>query len=170
MRNFLLFRVSLKLSFKLFFWYKMKNILFVVLSILLVGISALHTSAWIGLEAEDGDILSFTKWNELIVYINTKLGVENIIAGDNITIDVDGNNLTLQWTPWPITTLTTNRDDSDMTLPRYYGASYSDGTWKIDQETWSATQTQRLTATSENNPSQTNYSNAWIQKESLVYQ
>ena len=33
----------------------------------------MHVSAWIGLDAEDGDILSFTKWNELVAYIDTKV-------------------------------------------------------------------------------------------------
>ncbi len=51
----------------------LKNIFFVILSMIALSIWAMHVSAWIGLDAEDGDILSFTKWNELVAYIDTKV-------------------------------------------------------------------------------------------------
>ena len=47
----------------------------------------MHVSAWIGLDAEDGDILSFTKWNELVAYIDTKVDISSF-NNEVSTLDV----------------------------------------------------------------------------------
>ena len=74
-----------------------------------------------------------------------------------------------QITLWWAESVSTNRDDNDINWTRYYGTSYADNTWKIDKETWSGTWTIRTTATNQNNPWQSNYSDAWLNRASLIY-
>ncbi len=71
-----------------------KNFFLLFLSLTALTIWAVHVSAWIGLEAEDGDILSFTKWNELIDYIDTKVDFLYVdqqlsLKQDTIYADID---------------------------------------------------------------------------------
>jgi len=94
-----------------------------------------------GLIAENWDIITVAKWNDLLNYINLQTK----------------------------TAVNTDRDDNDINLTRYYGTQYSDGTWKIDRETWSTNALVRNTATNNTNPGQTNYSAAWTNRTTLTY-
>lgn len=57
-------------------------------------------SAWNWLVAEDGDILSYIKWNELLTYVDWKIQATNILAGNNISVSVNGNDVTIDAIWW----------------------------------------------------------------------
>jgi len=94
-----------------------------------------------GLIAENGDILTIVKWNELLQYINSRTG----------------------------SATSTDRDDNDISLTRYYGTEYEDGTWKIDRENGTGTGFVRDTATDVNNSGQASYTSAWSNRITLNY-
>lgn len=118
---------------------KIIKIVWSALMTLLLTTSLVFT--WNGLVAENGDFLTTAKWNELLFLLNTKQDTTNA----------------------------TNRDDADMSVARYYGSSYTSGTWKIDRETGSGTGTIRTTATSAGNPAQADYATAWWNRATLTY-
>ena len=131
-------------------------------------ISSTAVFAWSWLIASDGDPLTFTKWNELVAYVDTKLESNNIIAGSNISLSLSGSDITINGN-WGASAITSNRDDADIFTTRYYGTSYDDNSWKIDRETWSWTGTVRTVADAWNNASQANYWVAWTNRITLTY-
>lgn len=60
--------------------------------------TATITYSWNWLLAENWDIISATKWNELVSSLNNKLESTQIIAWSNITITPNGNNLEINST------------------------------------------------------------------------
>ena len=126
------------------------------------------TNAFTGLIAEDGDYLSVIKWNELVFEVSTKLARTDLNAWSNITITGSGTDLTIN-SAGNLTAINTDREDSDLTLTRYYGTEYSDFSWKIDRETGTGTGTIRATATNLTNAGQANYSTAFANRTSLSY-
>ncbi len=118
-----------------------KYIKILIISFITILSSISLVSAWTWLTAQSGDIITISKWNELVNLLNAKMP----------------------------TSSATNRDDSNISWTRYYWAGYNDWTWKIDKETWTWTGTIRVTATNVNNSSQSNYSSAWTNRASLNY-
>lgn len=117
---------------------------YILIPLLLIISSGACVVAWTGtsnLIAENGDILTTVKWNELVNYINNQ----------NKSV------------------INTDRDDNDINTTRYYGTEYDNGTWKIDRETglWNAFN--RDTATETTNPWQADYATAWTNRASLTY-
>ncbi len=52
----------------------------------------LIVSAWNGIIAESGDIITLAKWNEMIATINTKLSSNNVYGTWGVTITASGGN------------------------------------------------------------------------------
>ena len=127
-----------------------------------------YTNAFTWLIAEDGDYLSVIKWNELVFEVSTKLTRTDLNAWSNITITGSGTALTIN-SAGNLTAINTDREDSDLTLTRYYGTEYSDFSWKIDRETGTGTGIIRATATNLTNAGQANYSTAFTNRASLSY-
>ncbi|MCH2189160.1 hypothetical protein MK079_05030, partial [Candidatus Gracilibacteria bacterium] len=51
--------------------------------------------AWVGVIAEDGDIITVAKWNELVAYIDQKLSPSNVIGAGSIQVTSSGSDITL---------------------------------------------------------------------------
>jgi|TARA_Y100001960_G_C14405779_1_gene695733 hypothetical protein len=79
-----MYQINMKKSF---FLYKISFFLIFILS------TATITYSWNGLIAENGDLISITKWNELVTTLNNKIEKQQLIAGSNITISQNGENL-----------------------------------------------------------------------------
>lgn len=112
------------------------SILTIVLSVAIV--SGFTWPNW--LIAQNWDIITISKWNDLLNLINTKKP----------------------------RTVSTNRDDANINTTRYYWSSYSDWSWEIDKETGSWTWTVVSTATNLTNTWVT-YSSWWVNRASLTY-
>ncbi len=77
--------------------------------------------AWIGLEAEDGDILSFTKWNELIDYIDTKVDFLYVdqqvsLKQDKIYTAINVDTSTVDLTNYQLGDLIKSKENLDYTV------------------------------------------------------
>lgn len=93
-------------------------------------ISSTAVFAWSWLTASDGDPLTFTKWNELLAYVNTKLSsgvnlgtgewiyagtgatwtlnLKTLKAGSGVTLSSDANEITIESTGWSSSITTEN--------------------------------------------------------------
>lgn len=62
--------------------------------------------AWNGLIAENWDLLNLTKWNEMIMELQAKVWLSDIVAGTNISLTYSGSQVTLNanWWGWESTT------------------------------------------------------------------
>ena len=91
-----MYQINMKKSF---FLYKISFFLIFILS------TATITYSWNGLIAENGDLISITKWNELVTTLNNKIEKQQLIAGSNITISQNGENLEISsinsWWSYP---------------------------------------------------------------------
>ena len=82
-----------------------------ILVILLVLVFTINTTnAWIGLIAQNWDLLNISKWNEMIDKLNLKIERNNIIAWNNIVLTNSGANdliIDSNWSPREIPFITT---------------------------------------------------------------
>lgn len=129
-----------------------------------------YSNAWTWLVAENGDYITVPKWNELVTYVDTKLSRSELLAGTGVTLTSSGSDITISTVVEKLA-INTNREDSDLSLTRYYGTEYNDTTWKIDRETGSGTGTVRTTATNTNNAwFAWNYAWAWSNRVTITYE
>ncbi|MCD5375048.1 hypothetical protein LR010_01185, partial [Candidatus Gracilibacteria bacterium] len=77
---------------------KKKIFQYLVSIFVLLSISFGTSHAWTGLFANVGDVLSNTKWNEMITELNTKIDQSNVVAGTGITVTPTGSGVTISAT------------------------------------------------------------------------
>lgn len=77
---------------------KKKIFQYLVSIFVLLSISFGTSHAWTGLFANVWDVLSNTKWNEMITELNTKIDQSNVVAGTWITVTPTGSWVTISAT------------------------------------------------------------------------
>jgi len=79
---------------------------YIISALILLSISFSGAYAWTGLFASAWDVLSNTKWNEMITELNTKLSASDVLAGTWITVTASGSDVVIwtagiSWNPIP---------------------------------------------------------------------
>lgn len=75
-----------------------QNAFLKIFLLLCISIFTIQTSdAWLGLVAENWDLLSLAKWNQMI---SDKLSRSDLVAGNNITLTASGSEIIVNATGW----------------------------------------------------------------------